>query len=136
MKYDFEECIRRLCHEIDSVKADEGKKKKIKKYEDSRIPKPNKTEEKKAELAVEAEEKWTQTDVEKWFGENNLNLKILEQLRPCDGKLLKQLHLMSNNAAEFFYQSLASSSSVKLSLRDMAVFVYELNALFKKKQML
>jgi hypothetical protein len=148
MKYNFEECINKLKHEIVSVKREKRPVKaapvvdKPIKIEDStplgevfneepgpeQAPDSTLTREDVQESSLVFSKSWTEECVENWFNTQKLNIKILEELRPCDGKLLKQLFVMSKTAPEFFYHALCSKSA--LSLRDTAMFASELTALF------
>ena len=73
--------------------------------------------------------KWTEADVEKWFNKNNINISIFEDLKPCDGKILHHLYKILTTAPEFFYCALTSKN--KISLRDVAVFTFQIEILFK-----
>jgi hypothetical protein len=138
MKYEFDECIRRLKLEIDSVKKSTVKIINPKQpatqehlHSQSSIPASNSNTKETISNQTPNELTWVQEDVEKWFAEKNLNLEILNDLKPCDGKLLRQLFIMSNAAPDFFYHAL--SSKKYLSLRDTAMFASELAILFQKK---
>ncbi len=149
MKYDFEECMRRLKTEIDSIQKQSIKNKKSNKLNSKKPdteknlnsqPRPEILNQGQSNIQIKIPSqtvhvtnqlKWTHDDVEKWFVEKNLNLAILNDLRPCDGNLLRQLFIMSITAPEFFYHSI--SSKKELSLRDAAMFSCELAFLFNQQ---
>ena len=54
---------------------------------------------------------------------------IYDQIKPCDGLLLQQLHDMQINAPEFFYQYITMDN--KLDKRSILVFASSLKLLFK-----
>jgi hypothetical protein len=74
---------------------------------------------------------WNQEEVENWFKEKNINQDIINNLRPCDGKILHQTYEIMIDAPEFLFSSIAASDK-KVSTRDIAIFAYELKKLFKK----
>ncbi len=97
-------------------------------------------------------ENWNESKVHEWLKSKKIHSTIIQNLIPCNGKLLTQFYSMLNNAPEFFYKSISSdhhqysqqqqqqqSSSVDvnkkalagLHTRDVALFSYELKNLFK-----
>lgn len=76
--------------------------------------------------------KWTEKDVEKWFREKNVNKDILDNVLPCNGKLLNQLHKMKQEAPEFFYNSITSKKNIPT--REVAIFTLELDSLCKPQK--
>jgi hypothetical protein len=75
---------------------------------------------------------WTELDVEKWIFEKNIQSSILNNIRPCDGKLLYELFSIKTQVPEYFKESLMANQNVadQFSLRDYVVFVNELKNLF------
>jgi hypothetical protein len=71
---------------------------------------------------------WTEAEVDKWLNDQNIKASIIENISPCDGKLLDQLHQMSKEVPEFFFSCLRADS--KASLKDVAYFTSELKSLF------
>ena len=85
--------------------------------------------------SVEAAIDWNEIQVEKWLRKKRIDIQIQQNLKPCDGKVLFQMHSILSNAPEFFYMSMtrrASSSSPLMSSKEAAKFAYELLSLFKK----
>lgn len=121
-KYTFEECIRRLLVELSKVKSYEEN--------DNVDLKPNlnnnNTDEKMNEKLL-----WNEKQVEKWLEEKNFNDHLLNNLRPCDGKILFQMFNMLETVPEFFYSTIRSDSNNKITLKDLAKFSFELKQLFK-----
>ena len=73
---------------------------------------------------------WTENQVEKWSIEKKILKDILENILPCNGKILNQLYNIKVEAPEFFYKSI--SSNKVLPTREIAIFTLELDILFKK----
>ena len=73
---------------------------------------------------------WKEKDVDKWAKGCKIRQDILENILPCNGKLLGQLYNMKREAPEFFYKSITSNKN--LPTRDIAQFAMELELLFKK----
>ena len=71
---------------------------------------------------------WTEIEVNKWLNDQNIKPTIIENISPCDGKLLDQLFQISKEVPEFFFSSLRADS--KASLKDVAYFTSELKSLF------
>ncbi len=76
--------------------------------------------------------KWTESDVENWIKDKNVNKDILDNVLPCNGKLLNQLYKMKQEAPEFFYNSITSKKSIPT--REVAMFTLELDNLFKNQK--
>ncbi len=68
---------------------------------------------------------WSQEQVVNYFKSKNVNDSIIENLMPCDGQLLEQLH----QTLKFFHSILRADS--KASLRDIVFFTSVLKQLFK-----
>lgn len=116
-KYEYDECLKRLFHEIKNAFVDELKV--ISTNENKVI----------ADTEEENKESWTEEKVEKWINDKKFNEKIANNLLPCNGKMLKQLNEMLYDAPEFFYSSINSDKTI--SLRDVLYFTTELKYLFK-----
>jgi len=118
----FSECIERLKQEILNIEP---------KYDNTVVNLTKKmTEENlKNKNGNENVTNWNESDIEKWFSEEAINMLILEDLRPCDGKILNQLFEILTTSPDFFYSALTAKN--KINLRDVAVFTYKLKKLFK-----
>ena len=142
-KYTFQECMERLKKEIDTVYN--AKKSTTTTPNEPQPPgkhdkhdnddkhheneKPTTTTNNNYQKVLN----WSQTDVEKWLETKSINLTIVNNLKPCDGRILYQMYRILQSAPEFFYCAMktdANSNSSTLSLKDLALFVYELTALF------
>lgn len=154
-KYSFQECIRRLKKEVENIfKGGAGsgggggdKHHNNKPHVDNQTNtttkppsendkedvKPNKGEETTHDSTKTSTKKleWSEADVDKWLSETNVHPVIVNNLRPCNGKILYQLFTMLDNAPEFFYQAMRADSNNAILLKDLAYFSYELNRLFK-----
>ncbi len=73
---------------------------------------------------------WTESQVSEWLKEKKIHKKIVDNITPCNGKLLSQLYSIKSEAPEFFYHSVASNKT--LSTIDIVLFVSELTNLFGK----
>ncbi len=75
---------------------------------------------------------WSEIDVEKWILEKNIQSSILNNIQPCNGKLLFELFSIKNQAPVFFKEFLMANHDIadQFSLRDYAVFFNELKNLF------
>ena len=71
---------------------------------------------------------WTQDQVVDYFKSKKVNDLIIENLMPCDGRLLDQLYRTLKEVPEFFHSILRADS--KASLRDIVFFTTELRQLF------
>ncbi|RNA00666.1 hypothetical protein BpHYR1_016261, partial [Brachionus plicatilis] len=128
-KYDYDECFRRIKHEISTIfKIEESNLQNIPQINPQQNPQisPQMNPQINAEDDIE---KWSEIKVSEWFSEKNINNIVCENLLPCDGQTLKQLFEIMQTAPEFFYSSI--SSERKVSLRDLANFTKELKKLFK-----
>ncbi len=133
-KYDFKECMRRLKNEVENI---------YKKNESQDLKPINSTNQTshEANISMISHDKpvnsindkllWSESDVNKWLESKNFQPNIIENIRPCDGKIIYQLYSILKNAPEFFYTAIRSDSNNKVVLRDIALFTYELNALFE-----
>ena len=86
---------------------------------------------------------WRETEVEQWLIKTEIHADIRNNVFPCDGKLLNQMHLMLSEAPDYFYKSVANidfqhksayslSDDTRIRTKDVALFAYELKMLFRK----
>jgi len=73
---------------------------------------------------------WRESQVEQWANGCKIRQDILENILPCNGKVLHQLYCMKKEAPEFFYKSITSNKM--LPTREIAMFALELDNLFHK----
>jgi hypothetical protein len=144
-KYDWEECIRRLRAEILSLQKKSAKQQKQPKKLSKTPPLNNNnmissneklttTEDSKPEAPLKQNKlEWKEEDVDSWIHEKKFSQTLIENIKPCNGKILYQLFIMCKNAPEFFYSSLRNESNNNISLKDLALFSYELNNLFNEE---
>jgi hypothetical protein len=128
-KYTFDECIRRLFGELSNynhLNSDEPINNDIPPLDSSTPINSNHETQGKPHSHCSS---WTHQQVIEWATQKNINSLILEALQPCDGRILTQLKRMLDNAPEFFYQAIATK--VVVSLREIAIFTYELDKLFR-----
>ena len=124
-KYPFDDCIRRLRKEIDSCISLFGN------INANSIVTVNNTDTATVQVQNHTSkqiENWTDDQVKNWFVEKELNLNIFESLKPCNGKIIKQLYEIKCIAPEFYFQSLKEVGNN--DLRSITVFTYFLNSLF------
>lgn len=142
-KYDFEECTSRLRKELSNIRNENDKReKKIEEVhqisnkieEDIVIVEDTIIDTKIFINSVKEKNEnayyWTEAEVGNWLNEKKIKTSIIENIAPCDGKLLQQLYQISKEVPEFFYSSLRADS--KASLKDVAFFTSELKSLFIK----
>lgn len=72
---------------------------------------------------------WSESDVEKWLREKQINPVITQNVFPCNGQILNQLYSIQSEAPEFFYKSISSNQSIPT--KDVAIFTFELKRLFQ-----
>ena len=133
-KYDYDECIRRLKHVLNSI-ASKSSNLNAPSITSAPLllsaPKAismtsNTNQSKKASIG-----KWSELEVKEWFLKNKLNISIFDYLKPCNGLALKQMHKMENNVSEFFYQSLNKIENLKFN--EIVQFSSCLNILFSEE---
>ncbi len=133
MKYEYEECIRRLKNELDSslkkVKAVVNHSQKSHVHPDlsTNLKDSSSLSHQKNDYLIE---EWTDIQVKNWFNENNLNLAIYNYLKPESGSILKQIYQMKSNATEFYYQLMSKIDLVKIY--EVLKFSSCLDKLFEK----
>jgi len=121
-KYNFEECMRRLKHEIVSFEQSEQEN-KTHVVEIIKNPVVD---------VVQSKEtyNWSEYQVENWLLEKKINKSIQENVSPCDGKILFQLYEMMNTAPEFFYSSIVHQTKL-FQQEKLLVFRNYIYYLFK-----
>jgi hypothetical protein len=72
---------------------------------------------------------WDYYRVLQWFEENTVHEAVRENLRPCDGEVLKEVFMMKQRAPEFFYSRF--DRVVEGDLRALAEFSAQLSELFE-----
>lgn len=133
-KYEFSECIRRLLLEIDNYHKSE--------IESALTAVDKPTEETNStnnniettlnhieNEKIKKAEDWTERDVKRWLKEKHINKLIVQNVSPCNGRILNQLYSIQCNAPEFFYKSITSNKVIPT--KDIAVFSYELKLIFQ-----
>ena len=113
-KYEFEECIRRLKHELDikdlNTRLDIEQSTHI-------------VDLKKSVLH------WTADEVFEWFVEQKIDENLRKALCPCNGIILEQLYTIRLDAPEFYFQAL---NKYGVDLKAIILFTYNLKKLFEK----
>ena len=133
MKYEYEECIRRLKNELDSGLK---KVKAVVNHAQISHVHPDLSTNLKVSSSLNHQkndhltEEWTDVQVKNWFNENNLNLAIYNYLKPESGSILKQIYQMKSNATEFYYQLMSKIDLVKI--HEILKFSSCLDKLFEK----
>jgi len=126
---EFSECLNLLTYNLNEVvkNLNFSNCAHIEKIEDNRINISN-VSSSSEKLIIN----WTEVDVEKWIEEKNIQSSILNNIRPCDGKLLFELFSIKIQAPDYFKESLMANQDIanQFSLRDYAVFFNELKKLF------
>ncbi len=159
-KYDWEECVRRLMTEVNNIcgaKNTDKPKNENKKSEPVTDNKENTHSNQNHEttnnhdistnhpqsqyykrLSREKIKKvvtWSEIDIQNWFNEKKFNPNLIDTLKPdVNGKILFQMFQILQSTPEFFYTSLRTDSNNKLFLKDIAMFSFELNALFEDNE--
>ena len=134
MKYEFDECLRRLKNELENYVKDstttnsnveQHLKVDVSPQTARLVAAPNTIEETFKKNA----EDWDDTTVSKWFTDNRINEEIQKSLQPCNGEILKQMYDMKCRAPEFYYQSLSKIGAHDLI--SITRFSASLDKLFK-----
>jgi hypothetical protein len=123
IKYEFEECLRRLSKEILALSP--TKKAQTQPSSSQQAAEP-KTIEKNNQV-----DQMTQANVKEWMEKNKIDSKICDYLLkgPCDGEVLFQLYEIKKRSPEFYDQSLRQVDG--LSIFSIARFSAALEKLFK-----
>jgi hypothetical protein len=114
LKYDFEECMKRLKNELDNIPKNS-----------LNALSENLTINDKTNVQVSITEKSSEKDVEEWFRSENLSIDIYNLLKP-NGEILKEYFLLKSNAPDYYYRTLEKTTD----LRSALVFSSKLNNLF------
>ena len=130
IKYNFEECIKRLKHEIDSIKRNSKLLESLSeiKSEINSIEIENKFLEVAKSDSIED---WSEEKVKEWFIQNNLSLLIFENFKPCNGKILKQLYETKVAAPEIYFKTFKNIENFEF--KNIMPFGVCLDDLFKMK---
>jgi hypothetical protein len=141
-KYSFEECIRRLKCELESITSKPQTNDTTTSHQtsSSKTGTSSKSEQKESadgkknvqcqtNNPIEPILAWTEAQALNWLESKNLNIPML---KPCNGRVLYQLFSLMHSAPEFFYQSFKNENN-SMSLKELASFSYELNCLFKNQ---
>jgi hypothetical protein len=111
IKYKFEESVQRLLHEISLKAVGNNVVPQFAKVSIQPVmsvpPMCNAPKQ-------DSVKDWSEEKVNKWFNDNNVHEGIIKEVKPCDGDLLYQIHLLQKDAPEFFYQSITKDKSVDL----------------------
>lgn len=138
MKYDLDECLRRLRMEIQIIFKDNLIKVEVIEMmkPESDVVKQNEDVNKisigklsnKDRDKVNKVSEWTEKDVGKWLTEKKIHPDIVHDVKSFDGKLLGELFSIKNESPEFFYKSMTFSRKTykPISLKDLAYFTSEL----------
>ncbi|CAF0894381.1 unnamed protein product [Brachionus calyciflorus] len=112
MKYSFEECIQRLEGEINTITNKEVS--------------INKNGNEKKSISS-----WDESQVNEWFINNKIDMKIYEKFLPFNGVILQQLYEMRRDAPEFYYQSIKFKDTEQIDLNSIMNFTHLLKTLFE-----
>jgi hypothetical protein len=136
-KYDFEECMRRLRLEIDSLISpnntndDDIDKIEIKPHQqlvETKIPVNNID----IKRPLPEAHSWNGALVKQWLEEKDIHTSIVNSILPCNGKLLYEIYMIKKEAPNYFYSSIIKEEEEEVpSFRDMAIFSHELRQLFE-----
>ena len=74
--------------------------------------------------------KWDQERVVSWFESSKISKRIQTALGPCNGELLSQYCKMYHKTPKYFLTELQTDCGERVSLREQALFVNELEKLF------
>lgn len=80
------------------------------------------------DLKIDAAQ-WSDHDVDEWFTANGIDKRIVDELAPCNGVVLKELYEMRRDAPESFFQTFNSDKRVKF-LPSLLKFTHCLKSLF------
>jgi hypothetical protein len=137
-KYDFDECMKRLKNEINLFISSIAKtnEKENKKNELDKADKVKFTIGSASSVSIISNissnknvEKWSEQEVIEWFNSNDLNISMLNHLKPIDGEILKQLWELKTSAPDYYYTSFEKSNAY--SLRSTLMLTSRLNNLFQ-----
>ena len=124
LKYSYEECIKRLKHEVNShsPKQNQHKEAIVVKNNINLHSIPPASLSKHPPSLTEAQ-------VNELFLTNNIDQDIVSYLSPCEGLMLKQLYDMKKNDLPFYNQSLKSISE-NINLKSILKFSTFLDKIF------
>jgi hypothetical protein len=126
-KYDYDECIRRLVHEVNSHYVAQ----KIKPISQPVVDNAtnNSPAQSDTQQSIKKPENMKLSDVSEWFATNSIDPAIIQYFNSCDGSVLKQIYEMKKNDVEFYNQSLKSIPNI--SFISIAKFSAALEKLFQ-----
>lgn len=75
-------------------------------------------------------EQWSEYQVKEWFESNQIDQRLINDLTPCTGIVLKELYEMRRDAPEAFFQTLNSNKDVKF-LPSVLKFCHCLKTIFE-----
>lgn len=119
VKYDFDECMRRLKAELKVANAEQNQP----------AGGENLTDPRSDSEESDVVENWDEKSVKSWLKENKISIALAKRLMPCTGAELRQMYELKKSAPEFYYQILNSKKSLK-SLKEIFHFSESLNNLF------
>lgn len=137
----FNECIEKLKLQIEALlfKSKRGdkineenknnKERRESKVESNKLLVSDNNKPRRGSNVTAAVALWGESEVDAWFGTNNIDKTIREKLVPCNGQILRQLYDMKQTAPEFYFKSLAENSSV--DLKAILIFTNFLEKLFR-----
>ena len=127
IKHSFDESMRRLIFELEKIQQHINiTSSPLLKNTSAPTPGPPQTI---PEIKKQPNE-MSELEIENWFNENNLNLKLFASLKPCNGATLEQLYLMRKDAPEFYFQTI--KEILKNDISSLLSFSDKLNTLFIK----
>ena len=121
MKYELEECFRRLNSEVGSIKA------KMLEGGGGAHGAGGAGGSVLKQVAPGAE-KMTAEETSEWLKQNKVDQKIIAYLGPCDGEVLQQLVEMKHTNPQFYDQSLGKIENI--NMMAIANFNAKLEKLF------
>jgi hypothetical protein len=129
-KYDFEECIKRLKNEIDSIKSGKTNaenENKMVLVTNNMGSQSNSNQNAKNDSILD----WSEARVKEWFIQNSLNCLIFEHFKPFNGNILKQLYDTKQAAPEYYFKPMKEIPNVEF--RSIMSFGACLDDLFNLK---
>ena len=115
-KYSFDECIKRLQHEISEAGFGD-------------IKKVNENHKKSIESAAKSIEAWKLSDTQSWLNRTNMNENIKATLKDFDGKMLHNLNSIRLAAPDYFFNAISKNNTIDLF--SVVKFNEEFKSLFE-----
>jgi hypothetical protein len=128
LKYSYEECIKRLKHEVNShlPKENQHIEPTVVNLHSTQTHLPASISKNPSVLSSE---RLTEAQVGELFISNNIDNDIVSYLSPCEGLVLKQLYDMKKNDLPFYNQSIKSISD-NINLKSILKFSTFLDKIF------